>query len=107
MDEMLKNELNKFEVVESRCGGGDLEYVLITDTKEHREQLNYLLCAINTWAYVPERFSPSMYEFLNFCEKECKGYLDLTHLIYNFIQNVDLEKIGFNQKKNQWEFVNY
>ena len=62
---MLKNELNKFEVVESRCGGGDLEYVLITDTKEHREQLNYLLCAINTWAYVPERFSPSMYEFLS------------------------------------------
>lgn len=105
MDEILTNELNKFEVVESRCGGGELEYVLIKDTKEHREQLNYLLCVVNTWAYVTERFSPAMYEFLDFCKSECEGYLDLAHLISNSIQNVDLEKIGFNQKSNQWELV--
>lgn len=104
-NEMIKNELNKFEVIESQCSGGELEYVLIEDTKCNREQLNYFLCAVNTWAYVPQTFSPSMHEFINYCEKECKGYLDLTYLIYNLIQNanVETEELVFNQKNNEWE----
>ena len=102
MYEILICELNKFDVIESRSTGCELEYVLIKDTKEHREKINYLLCTINTWAYVPEKFSPTMHEFLTFCETECEGYLDVAHLVYNFVQNVNLEKIEFKQNKNKW-----
>ena len=105
MIEELKNELNKLEVVDSRCGGGELEYVLIKDTKEHRERLNYLLCLTNVWGVTTGRYSPTMCEFLDYCKRECVGYLDVAYLVYNLVKNIDLERIGFNQKNNQWELV--
>lgn len=105
MNEEVINELNKLQVVDSRCGGGELEYVLIKDTKEHRERLNYLLCLTNVWACSTGRYSPTMHEFLNHCKDECDGYLDVTYLVYNLAKNIDLKRIGFNQNNNEWELV--
>lgn len=102
MLEVMKNELNKMEYLDSATGGGELEYVLIKDTEDNRKQINLLLCLVNNWAIVPEHYAPATYEFINVCKREFEGYLDIAYLVYNFFQNVQLDYLGFDQKEKQW-----
>lgn len=102
MLEVIKNELNKMEVLDSSAGGGELECVLIKDTEDNRKKINMLLCLVNNWAIVPEHYAPATYEFINVCKRECEGYLDLAYLVYNFFKNVYADCLGFDQESKQW-----
>jgi len=103
MLEVIKNELNSLEVIESSAAGEELEYVLIKNNKENQKKINDLLCLAHNWAIIPENFAPGTYEFINDCKKESGGYLDLVYLVYNFFEGIDVERLGFSQKRGQWE----
>lgn len=93
--------LNQFEVLDSSVTGGELEYVLISETAENVQKLNEFLCTVNCWALIPEHYAPAMREFLEYCRMEDAGTLDLAYLVYNFL-NINTDYLWFGTAERKW-----
>lgn len=97
--------LNQFEVLDCSVSGEELEYVLIPETAETIQKLNYFLCLMNHWALVPEHYAPAMIEFLEYCRLEDAGTLDLAYLVFNYI-NINTESLCFYTAESKWTVSN-
>ncbi|EOL42018.1 hypothetical protein [Enterococcus phoeniculicola] len=94
--------LNQFEVLDSSVTGGELEYVLISETAENVQKLNEFLCTVNCWAMISPRFlCPTMSEYLTYCRMEDAGTLDLAYLVYNFL-NINTDYLWFGTAERKW-----
>lgn len=99
--------LNSFDVIEASISGEELEYVYVVDNKENRREINKLLRLESGYPMEPDSkgnypLCKEYFKFIHNQEDYQEGVLDLSELVYTYLD--DVEDLGFNFKTKQWEY---